>query len=111
LQDSFSIGGFLNLSGHMADELSGQHTVLGSLVYLRKISHLGLGNLKMQMFWGGSVEAGNAWNRREDISFSTLMAAGSVFIGADSFLGPAYIGYGQAEGGQQMVYFSIGQKF
>jgi len=111
MQDSFSIGGLLNLSGYTADELAGQHTALGSLVYLRKISRLGLGNLKMQLFCGGSVEAGNAWNRREDISFSTLMAAGSVFIGADSFLGPAYIGYGQAEGGHRMVYFEIGQKF
>jgi NTE family protein len=111
MEDSFNIGGFLNLSGYTAGELSGQHTALGRLVYLRRISRLGLGNLKMQMFVGGSAEAGHAWNRREDISFSTLTAAGSVFIGADSFLGPAYIGYGQAEGGHSMVYFSIGQKF
>ena len=111
IQDSFGLGGFLNLSGYTADELSGQHTVLGSLVYLRKISRRGLGNLKMQMFWGGSLEAGNAWNRRGDISLSTLQTAGSVFIGADSFLGPAYIGYGQAEGGHRMAYFSIGQRF
>ncbi len=111
IQDSFSLGGFLNLSGYSAEELSGQHTALASLTYLRKISSAGLGNLKMQLFWGGSLEAGNAWNRRENISLSTLIAAGSLFVGADSFLGPAYIGYGQAEGGHGMFYFSIGQKF
>jgi NTE family protein len=111
MEDSYSLGGFLNLSGYSAGELSGQHTGLGRLVYLRRIGRLGLGNFKLQTFLGGSAEAGQAWNRREDISFSTLTAAGSVFIGADSFLGPAYIGYGQAEGGRGTVYFSIGQKF
>ncbi len=111
MQDSFGLGGFLNLSGYTEDELAGQHTALGSLLYLRKISHRGLGSLNMELFCGGSLEAGNVWARREDISLSTMMLAGSVFIGADSFLGPAYLGYGQAEGGHGMFYFTIGQKF
>ncbi len=111
MEDAFTLGGFLNLSGYSSGELSGQHTALGRLVYLRRIGRLGLGNFKLQMFLGGSAEAGQVWDRREDITFSSLSAAGSVFVGADSFLGPAYIGYGQAEGGRGTVYFSIGQKF
>jgi len=111
IEDAFSLGGFLNLSGYSTEELSGQHTALGRLVYLRRIGRLGLGNYKLQMFVGGSVETGQVWDRREDISFSSLMLAGSAFIGADSFLGPAYFGYGQAEGGHGTIYFSIGQKF
>jgi len=111
MQDSFGLGGLLNLSGYTQDELSGQHTAMGYIAYLRKISRRGLGDLKMQLFFGGSIEAGNVWDRREDMSLSSLMLAGSVFVGADSFIGPAYIGYGQAEGGHRMFYFTIGQKF
>lgn len=111
MEDAYSLGGFLNLSGYATEELSGQYTALGRLVYFRRIGRLGLGNYKLQLFMGGSAETGQVWNRREDISFSSLMLAGSAFIGADSFLGPAYLGYGQAEGGHGTIYFSIGQKF
>jgi len=111
LEDAYNLGGFLNLSGYASEELSGQHAALGRLIYFRRVGRLGLGNYKLQMFMGGSVETGQVWNRREDISFSSLITAGSAFIGADSFLGPAYFGYGLAEGGHGTIYFSIGQKF
>ncbi len=111
IQDTFPLGGFLNLSGYAQDELSGQNTGLARLVYYRRIAGTRLPAFNMPIYLGGSLEAGNAWNSRSDINYHSLIYAGSVFLGADTYLGPMYIGYGQAEGGRRSIYLSIGQTF
>jgi NTE family protein len=37
--------------------------------------------------------------------------AGSAFLGIDTPLGPSYLAYGQAEGGNRTLYFFLGQLF
>ncbi|WAC63794.1 hypothetical protein OVA13_03115 [Pseudoxanthomonas sp. SL93] len=37
-----------------------------------------------------------------------MLGAGSVFVGADTFLGPIFLGYGRAEGGQDSFYLTFG---
>jgi NTE family protein len=39
-----------------------------------------------------------------------MIYAGSIFVGADSNIGPIYIGFGLAEGGTNAIYFSLGAK-
>jgi NTE family protein len=34
-----------------------------------------------------------------------------AFVGTDTPLGPIYLGYGVAEGGNEVLYFFIGQSF
>ena len=51
------------------------------------------------------------WNDRDDIGFNDLIAAGSVFVGLDTFLGPLYAAYGRAEGGHGSFYFFLGRVF
>lgn len=58
-----------------------------------------------------SIEAGNTWSDHEDAAFDDLILAGSLFLGADTFLGPAFIGYGHAEGDRQSVFLFIGRPF
>lgn len=111
IQNSYSLGGFLNLSGFTPDELSGQHTALARLIYLYQLGSKGLGEFRMPLYAGGSLETGNAWATRSDISGRTLLFAGSVLIGADTYLGPVYLAYGQAEGGRSSVYLYVGHKF
>ena len=111
IQNSYSLGGFLNLSGFTPDELSGQHTALARLVYLYQLGSKGLGEFRMPLYAGGSLETGNAWATRSDISGRTLLFAVSVLIGADTYLGPVYLAYGQAEGGRSSVYLYVGHKF
>ncbi|MHB8910587.1 MAG: patatin-like phospholipase family protein [Syntrophales bacterium] len=111
IQNSYPLGGFLNLSGYAQDELSGQQTGIARLIYLYQLGSSGLGDFRMPLYVGGSLEAGNAWATRSDISFSTLQAAGSFFVGAETYLGPVYLAYGQAEGGHRSVYLYVGHKF
>jgi NTE family protein len=111
LQRSYALGGFLNLSGYAADELSGQHTGLGRLVYYYQIASAGLGEFHMPLYAGFSLEAGNAWDAKGDISGRNLIYAGSVMAGAETYLGPIYLAYGQAEGGHKSLYLFVGHKF
>ena len=61
------------------------------------------------LYGGGSLEVGNAWQRSGDIDFDNTIFAGSLFLGADTVIGPFYLGYGLAEEGRDAVYFYLGQ--
>ena len=111
VQDTYPMGGFLNLSGYSSDEIYGRHTGLARLIAYRELASLGLGGLNMPFYLGASVEAGNVWTRRSDINFDSLILAGSVFIGMKTFLGPVYLAYGQAERKHSSVYLYLGQRF
>ncbi|MCE5263488.1 MAG: patatin-like phospholipase family protein [Deltaproteobacteria bacterium] len=111
LQNSYPLGGFLNLSGYATDELYGQHTGLARLIYYYRLAGAGLGEFHMPLYAGFSLEAGNAWATRGDISGRTLIYAGSLLAGAETYLGPIYLAYGQAEGGRHSLYLFLGHKF
>ena len=59
---------------------------------------------------GFTLEYGNVFQTRSDIEFENGIAAGSVFLGVDTFIGPIYLAYGYAEGGRDNVYFVLGQQ-
>lgn len=103
IQNLFRTGGFLNLSGFNQNQLSGQHEGLLRLAYLRN-----LGTGLVPTYLGASLEWGGAWQNRSDIGLDTTRLAGSLFVGADTFLGPIYGAYGHAEGGEQALYLFLG---
>ena len=111
VQDTFPLGGFLNLSGYSVNEIYGRHTGLGALVVYREIGTAGMGALTMPLYLGLSAEAGNVWNKRSDIHFESLILAGSVFLGTKTFLGPIYLAYGQAQRGHSSIYLYLGKRF
>jgi NTE family protein len=104
LEKQFQAGGFLSLSGLQENELSGKHMGIGRLIYMRNIQ----GSKLMPGYAGFSLEAGNAWQRSEDVSASNLIYASSVFLGFDSFVGPIYLGYGHANNGENGIYLRLG---
>ncbi len=61
------------------------------------------------IFAGGSAEAGNTWQQRAAVSGGDLVTAGSVFVAADTFLGPFYLAYGRASGGASSFYLYLGR--
>ncbi len=111
VQDTFPLGGFLNLSGFSTNEIYGRHTGLARLVAYREIGSAGMGALKMPLYIGLSTEAGNVWNKRSDINFDSLILAGSIFLGIKTYLGPVYLAYGQAQRGHSSIYLNVGQRF
>jgi NTE family protein len=107
VQDRFRLGGFLNLSGYDRDAISGQHSALVAALYYRRFTQLKL----LPWYIGGSLEYGNVWEDRGDMSWDSGIAAGSVFLGADTPIGPLYLGYGHAEQGRNSGFLYLGKTF
>ena len=110
-EDFFSLGGFFNLSGLPPGYLSGPHYGIARLLYYRKIGRGGSGVLDLPAYVGISLEAGNTWLRRDEISTGGMRKDGSVFFGVDSPLGPVYLAAGFDEGGDKQFYLFLGRSF
>jgi NTE family protein len=110
LEGLFELGGFLLISGLAQDQLSGQHTGLARLVYYRRLSDDGFLRL-FDTYLGASLETGNAWQDSDDISFDDTIAAGSVFLGYDTPVGPLYLGYGATDTDEQSAFAFLGPRF
>ncbi len=100
----FEMGGFWDLSGFAQNELSGQHA--GHLIgaYYRRIGKFD----RLPIYAGITLEKGNAWQTRRERSLDNSLNAGSLWIGADTPVGPMYLSYGRAEGDRDSIYFVIG---
>jgi NTE family protein len=107
----FPLGGFLNLSGVPAETLAGPQYAIGRLIYLRKVGNGGEGILDVPAYVGTSFEAGNVWSERRDISFGSTRKDFSVFFGADTYIGPAYLAVGYDETGTTAFYLFLGRSF
>ena len=108
VQDFFSLGGFLRLSGLELGEISGPHAAIARLVYYRRVGETTGGILDTPLYLGASAETGNAWQSRSEMSLDSALVSGSLFVGIDTFIGPVFFAAGFAEGGQTNVYLSIG---
>jgi NTE family protein len=105
------LGGFLQLSGLGQEELLGDKSVFGGVLGYFALKKFDLGALTQGMYAGLSLETGNVYLRDFDVTWSSLLTGGSVFLGARTVLGPVYFGYGWAEGGRDRIYFLLGQRF
>ncbi len=105
----FFLGGLFDLSGTAPNQLYGQQILLGEFVYTFKLlKEKVFGN---DLYLGASIEAGNAWEKRSQVSTGDLIYAGSAFLGADSIIGPIYLGFGHTDEGDSAAYFYIGALF
>lgn len=104
VQAYYRLGGFLNLSGFNQRELSGPYAGLARVIYLRD-----LGTGLVRTYAGASLEAGNTWQDQADIRWDETRVAGALFVGADTILGPVYVGYGHADGGSNALYLYLGR--
>lgn len=108
LAERLSLGGLGRMSGLAENQLAGNHLLHTSLVYLRELSDFGG---IAQFYVGGSLEAGNVWAADEDVAVDDLLLTGSVFVGADTPLGPAFVGVAQTEGYDTRPFLYVGQGF
>ena len=103
----YRLGGFGRLSGLVPNQLLGRHVALATLAYYRRLNDLDL----VSLFAGFTLEAGNTWELSDDIGIDDLRYSGSLFVGADSPLGPAYLALGYGNAGDLAVYFYLGNPF
>ena len=103
----FRRGGFFELSGFLNRQLAGQHFGLLEAALYRRLGNITL----LPIYAGFTVETGNAWNDRDEISFDNSVLAGSVFVGANSFLGPLYLAYGINDSNASTFYLYLGRRW
>lgn len=107
----FPLGGFLNLSGIAPETLSGRHFAIARALYYRQIGRGGEGFLNVPAYAGLSLEVGNVWDNRSDISLGSSLKQGSLFFGFDTLFGPVYIGTGFGEDSDSNFYLFLGRTF
>ena len=115
--DQFALGGFLNLSGYAIEQFRGNTMAFGSLVYYRQIASL-KPPIGRGIYLGASLEAGwlsdgIALNPRTGEQVTLSQAAtrfgGSLFLGSDTWIGPAYLAAGLSGSGEKAFYVVIGR--
>jgi NTE family protein len=109
VQDFYTLGGLFDLSGLSPDEISGPHFGIVRTIAYRRIGRGGEGLFDVPTYLGVSLELGNVWARRSDISADSALLNGSAFLGFDTFLGPVYLAAGFGEGGDQTFYLLLGR--
>ena len=102
-QDLFTLGGFLQLSGFQPGQFLGQRYALGRLITYRTLGDPGA--YTRRLFAGFSLEAGNVYDRFNGPTVPGLLTSGSVFIGADTGIGPLYFGFGVANHSRSAYLF------
>jgi len=110
----YTLGGLFNLSGLPTNAISGDQMLFGSLRYQYRLTQDDFfGALSMPLYAGVSVEAGDAWYDKFG-QFSDnmdILYAGSIYVSADTIIGPIYLGVGTAKGNYYSVHLSLGQDF
>jgi NTE family protein len=104
----FQWGGFMQQSGYKTGQLYASNMTYGRLMYYHRIMR---GTVLDGAYGGVSLELGRYGVPLLPDAPTGLLTSGSVFIGADTPIGPAYLGYGRAADGNQSFYFFLGKMF
>jgi NTE family protein len=107
----FSLGGFFNLSGLAPSSLYGSDYAIARAIYFRKIGRGGEGFFEFPAYVGMSLELGNTWQTRGDVSFGSTHKDASLFLAFDTYLGPVYLGSGYDTAGHSAYYLFLGRTF
>jgi NTE family protein len=111
ISDLFQLGGPFKLSGLSYNSLSGTQALFSRLIYFYELTRLNPIFLDLPIYSGFTFEYGDVFQKFRDIDLTTMRSGGNVFLGADTFLGPVYLGAGLTEGGDRAVFLSIGDLF
>lgn len=93
--DPFLLGGFMRGSGYLIDELLGNEVAMLRGVYTYKAASLP-SPLGSGVYFGASLEATRAALGVDPGADKRVRPSASLFVSADTFLGPAYLAFGTA---------------
>lgn len=103
----FQLGGESSFMGLSEGQLRGDRLAAGSIAYQHMLGRLSP-NLGRATYAIVRTDLGDTWSDGEEADW--LFGAGAG-LGADTSIGPLYLGYGMAEGGLRSVYLSLGTFF
>lgn len=108
LNQLFSLGGFMNLSGLQLNQVLGSSLRYASVAYQNQI--LTLPNpLGRGVYAGVALEAGEIRGPSLGLKSDGWIPGATAYIGAHTAIGPIYLGYGAAQGGNRLVYLFLGR--
>jgi NTE family protein len=108
ISDDFELGGFGRLSGRAPGAKYGDDLALLVVGMYRQIARMSA-PIGGAVFVGLTAEVGDTWDLDEDPVLDDLELSGAAFLGAETFLGPVYLGYGAAEQGYDQFFLYIGR--
>jgi NTE family protein len=105
--EAFTLGGPLRLSGYRLNQFAGRKFAFGRAMYYQRVFALP-DILGSGVYVGGSLEAGRVSDRFDRVPSEGTLWSGSVFLGADTAAGPAYLGLGAGKAGHWALYLLLG---
>jgi len=103
--DQFQWGGFLQQSGYATGQLMGESLRYGRLMYYHRIMR---GSLLDGAYSGFSLEMGKVGHPLVASNSDDWLKSLGIFVGSDTPIGPAYLGFGHAADGNNALYFYLG---
>lgn len=108
LYDYLSFGGFMRMTGYRLGQLRNDSMTYGRLSYMNQLVKMAL---LEGVYLGASLEAARLGSALVPNGIQGSVASASLFLAADTPLGPAYLAYGRTWDGNQNVYFFLGKPF
>ena len=105
--ESFTLGGPLRLSGYRINQFAGRKYSFGRLMYYNQTLPLP-DLLGSGIYVGGSAEIGHITDRFDGLPSGGTLWSGSVFLGADTFVGPLFLGVGVGGSSNWSLYLLLG---
>ena len=109
IERSYSLGGFLDVSGFGDNQLTASDYAAGRFVFYRRFSELQIPLLNFGFFAGGSFEMTTLKSDIQQMPDEPLILGGSLFFGADTPLLPTYLAVGGNDQNEYAVYFILGR--
>ncbi len=107
----FSLGGLFELTGLSSNEIYGNNSALLSGIYFYEFKKIHIiPNRPTPVYLGGSLESGKVW-QGTNLSDNSFIESGSLFIGVDSLLGPAYLAVGITDTGRKAIHLMLRPAF
>ena len=88
--------------------LIGNETVAGSVTYMRQVAEI---PEIAKVHLGASVGVSQAWQQRDAVDLGGLRNSGTVFVGGETPIGPAFVGVRKTQGADHQAYFILGRDF
>lgn len=105
--EQFALGGFLSLAGRRQGELRGDKIFDAHLIYTHHAYNL-VSGLGKGLYFGAGLDAGNVWQVGQRVTAGDMQYGASLFVGADTVLGPLYFGVGAGQDGNRTWFLFLG---